>query len=649
MLNSVAAVVNVEAMRKSIATVCLSGTLPDKLEAIAAARFDAVEIFENDLISFSGAPRDLASMAADLGLGVDLYQPFRDFESVSDAALKRNLDRAERKFDLMAKLGAPMLLVCSNVGSAVDGERGRAAAQLHALAERAAARGLRIGYEALAWGKHIRHYADAWAIVQEADHPHLGLVLDSFHILSLGDDPAAIAAIPGEKIFFLQLADAPRLGMDVLQWSRHYRCFPGQGQLDLTNFLEQVLLAGYSGPLSLEIFNDVFREAPNRRTAIDAMQSLLFLEAETRARFEHAEPREAKAAERRRVLQRVELFDPPAAPAIDGIAFVEFAVDDAAATALAGILEMLGFRRVGRHRSKNVTLYDQGAIHLVLNAEPESFASAHFADHGPSICALSLDTDDGVRALNRATALHCPRFDGKIGLHELRIPAIRAPDGSLIYFVSRWPGERSLYEIDFALEAPGPGIAAGLSTIDHVAMGLPVDQLDSWVLFYRAVLGMRPGESLELSDPFGLVRSCGIATEKRTLRVVLNVSPSRSTQTARTISTLRGASVHHIAFACENIFDTVAKLRANGVRFVPISPNYYDDLPTRFELAASLVARLQELGILYDRSADGEYFHIYTESFAERFFFEIVQRIGGYDAYGALNAPARMAAQAQAR
>src|SRR5713101_3605087 len=104
-------------MRKSIATVCLSGTLPDKLEAIAAARFDAVEIFENDLISFSGAPRDLASMAADLGLGVDLYQPFRDFESVSDAALKRNLDRAERKFDLMAKLGAPMLLVCSNVGS----------------------------------------------------------------------------------------------------------------------------------------------------------------------------------------------------------------------------------------------------------------------------------------------------------------------------------------------------------------------------------------------------------------------------------------------------------------------------------------------------------------------------------------------------
>src|SRR5437762_3552185 len=314
MLKSGPVNVNVDAMRKSIATVCLSGTLPDKLEAIAAARFDAVEIFENDLISFNGTPRDLASMTADLGL-------------------------------------------------------------------------------------------------------------DSFHILSLGDDPTGIADIPGERIFFLQLADAPRLAMDVLQWSRHYRCFPGQGQLDLTRFLEQVLLAGYSGPLSLEIFNDVFREAPNRRTAIDAMQSLLFLESQTRTRFEHAAPGEAKAAERARVLQRVELFDPPAAPTIEGIAFVEFAVDETAATALAGVLETLGFRRAGRHRSKNVTLYDQGDIHLVLNAEPDSFASAHFADHGPSICALSLDTDDGVRALNRATALHCPRFDGRIGPHELRIPA----------------------------------------------------------------------------------------------------------------------------------------------------------------------------------------------------------------------------------
>ena len=633
-------------MRKCIATVCLSGTLPDKLEAAAAARFDAVEIFENDLISFSGSPADLATMAADLGLGIDLYQPFRDFESVPDAVFRRNLDRAERKFDLMQKLGAPMLLVCSNVATAVDGDRSRAAAQLRTLAERAGARGLRIGYEALAWGKYVRHYTDAAAIVRDADHPHLGLVLDSFHILSLGDDPAAIADIPGERIFFLQLADAPRLAMDVLQWSRHYRCFPGQGQLDLPSFLEQVLLAGYSGPLSLEIFNDVFREAPNRRTALDAMQSLLFLEARTRSRFVGGAPA-ADGAKRATVLGRVELFDPPEPPGIDGLAFIEFAVDESAATSLAALLRALGFERVGRHRSKDVTLYAQGDIHLVLNAEPRSFASAHYAGHGASICALCLDTDDALRAVNRATALHCPRFEGKIGPRELRIPAVRAPDGSLVYFISRTPGEKSLWEVDFAPEKPETGLVAGLSRIDHVAMGVPVDQLDTWTLFYRAVLGMEPGDSLELSDPYGLVRSSGVATANRRFRVVLNVSTSRSTQTARTISTLGGASVHHVAFACDDIFATVTKLRANGVRFVPISSNYYDDLPTRFELDASTVERMQALGILYDRNADGEYFHIYSDTFADRFFFEVVQRAGGYDAYGALNAPARIASQAQ--
>jgi 4-hydroxyphenylpyruvate dioxygenase len=584
-------------------------------------------------------------MASDLGLAIDLYQPFRDFEGVPDALLRRNLDRVERKFDVMQKVGAPMLLVCSNVATAVDGDRERAAAQLRLLGERAAARGLRIGYEALAWGKYVRHYADAWAIVRAADHPHLGLILDSFHILSLGDDPGAIADIPGERIFFLQLADAPRLAMDVLQWSRHYRCFPAQGQLDLTHFLEQVLIAGYSGPLSLEIFNDIFREAPNRRTALDAMQSLLFLESLTRARF--AGRVDSTDNRKRAVLGRVELFDPPPAPVIHGLEFVEFAVDDAAAHALATVLSMLGFRRTGRHRSKNVSLYAQGGIHLVLNAEPNSFASAHYAQHGPSICAICLDTDDALRAVNRATSLHCPRFEGKIGPRELHIPAVRAPDGSLVYFISRTPGEKTLWEVDFEPASADAGAKPGLSRIDHVAMGVPVDQLDTWTLFYRAVLGMDPGDSLELSDPYGLIRSSGLATANRRLRVVLNVSTSRSTQTARTISALGGASVHHVAFACQDIFATVAALRANGVAFVPISPNYYDDLPTRFELDDALVARMLQLGVLYDRSVDGEYFHIYTERFADRFFFEIVQRAGSYDAYGALNAPARMASQAQ--
>ncbi len=101
------------------------------------------------------------------------------------------------------------------------------------------------------------------------------------------------------------------------------------------------------------------------------------------------------------------------------------------------------------------------------------------------------------------------------------------------------------------------------------------------------------------------------------------------------------------SLSCADIFETVARMRGNGVAFVPVSPNYYDDLLTRYDIDSALIERMRTLGVLFDRSMTGDYFHIYTDSFAERFFFEFVQRADGYDAYGALNAPARMASQAQ--
>src|SRR4029077_6275020 len=102
-------------MRRSIATVSLSGTLRAKIEKVAAARFDSVEIFENDLLFLEGSRRSSRSFASDLGLNISLFQPFRGFEGVDEDRLRRNLDRAERKFDVMQELGVSLLLVCSNV------------------------------------------------------------------------------------------------------------------------------------------------------------------------------------------------------------------------------------------------------------------------------------------------------------------------------------------------------------------------------------------------------------------------------------------------------------------------------------------------------------------------------------------------------
>ena len=229
-----------------------------------------------------------------------------------------------------------------------------------------------------------------------------------------------------------------------------------------------------------------------------------------------------------------------------------------------------------------------------------------------------------MRAQSRATALHCPRFDSRLGPNEQKVPAIRAPNGSVVYFVPGELGSGALWEIDFALSGNGEiGDGAGLTNVDHVATGLPVEELDTWILFYRAVLGMVPGESLELSDPFGLIRSSGVASANRSVRAVLNVSQSQSTVTAKTISLSGGASVHHIAFACSDIFATMGRMVAGGARFVAVSDNYYDDLAARFALPEAQVARMRELGVLYERTAGGEYFHAYTEAFADRFFSEI--------------------------
>ena len=263
-------------MQTAIATVCLAGTLNEKLEAIAAARFKGVEIFENDLLSFDGTPAQVGRRIKELGLEAVTFQPFRDFEGMPEPQRSKSFSRAERKFDLMGELGCDLLMVCSNVSPDSLGGIDRAAADFRMLGEQAAKRGLRVGFEALAWGRHIHDYRDAWEVVRRADHPAVGLVLDTFHILARRTDLAALRAIPKDRLFLVQAADAPILDMDYLSWSRHYRCFPGQGDLPIGEFMDALSATGFDGLLSLEIFQ---RQLPggigpfrrNRRPAIAAV------------------------------------------------------------------------------------------------------------------------------------------------------------------------------------------------------------------------------------------------------------------------------------------------------------------------------------------------------------------------------------------
>jgi 4-hydroxyphenylpyruvate dioxygenase len=626
-------------MRRSIATVSLSGTLLPKLEAIAAAGFDGFELFEPDFTHYRGTAQELAARCRDLGLAVELFQPFRDFEAMPAPAFQRNLERAERKFDLMQSLGCRLMLVCSSVSPLSADDPALAAEQLHALAERAARRDLRIGFEALSWGRHVSRWRHAWDIVRRAGHPRLGLILDSFHTLALHDTLAGLADVPGERIFFVQMADAPQMSLSVIDWARHHRNFPGQGQFDVVGFFEQALRAGYTGPLSLEIFNDVFRESPNKRIAVDAMRSLLWLESQVAERLK---PRAAAAPSARTTPA---LFDPPPVPRFSGFAFVEFTVDAAAATALGALLQRMGFRLAGRHRTKPVVLYRQGQASLIVNTLGHALARERFTLNGPSVCALALRTHDAEAALARGVAMKSARFVPPVGPDEWIVPSLVSPGGTIVHFVEDALADGALYERDFVAVNETSANDSGLQAIDHVAMALAPDRVDTWVLFCRAVLGLEAGESLKVADPYGLVRNFGMADAGQRLRLALSVSLSQRTRTAQAVKAGGGVTVQHVTFASADVFASVARLRGAGVGFVPVSDNYYDDLATRFELQPAFVSRLREHGVLFDRTPAGSYLHAYTEPFADRFFFEIAQRTGAYDGYGGLNAPARMAAQ----
>ncbi|MGC5701872.1 bifunctional sugar phosphate isomerase/epimerase/4-hydroxyphenylpyruvate dioxygenase family protein [Pseudomonas sp. NFXW11] len=627
-------------MQRSIATVSLSGTLPEKLEAIAAAGFDGVEIFENDLLYYAGSPREIRQMCADLGIAITLFQPFRDFEGCRRDRLARNLERAERKFDLMQELGTDLVLVCSNTAADSLGQRQVLIDDLHQLAERAAKRGLRIGYEALAWGRHVNTYQQVWDIVRSANHPSLGVLLDSFHTLSLKGDPAAIAEIPGDKIFFVQMADAPLLAMDVLEWSRHFRCFPGQGEFDLPGFLAPIIKSGYSGPLSLEVFNDGFRAAPPRANAADGLRSLLYLEEKTRERL---------LQEPQPVANLDLLFAPPAIEAYGGTEFLEFAVDEAQGAKLAGWLERLGFAKAGQHRSKSVSLMRQGDINLILNSEPYSFAHSFFEAHGPSVCATAIRVPDSAKALERAVAYKGQPYRGLVGPNELELAAVREPDGSLIYLVDQQQGAEHLYRTDFNLQ-PGVQAQGGLKRIDHMAMALPADSLDSWVLFYKSLLDFAADDEVVLPDPYGLVKSRALRSRCSSIRLPLNISENRNTAISHALSSYRGSGVHHIAFDCDDLFAEVSRAKAAGVPLLDIPLNYYDDLAARFDFDDEFLSQLAYYNVLYDRDAQGgELFHVYTEAFEGRFFFEIIQRRNGYGGYGAANVAVRLAAMAKSR
>lgn len=618
-------------MKTSIATVSIAGELSDKLAAIAAAGFDGVEIFEQDFIAHSGSPADIGQMVRDHGLRIDLFQPLRDFEGLPEPLRSKAFDRIERRFDLMQQLGTDLLLVSSSSHPESLGGIERIAADFAELGERAAARGLRVGYEARAWGRHIAEYRDAWEVVRRADHAAIGLILDSFHTLAKKVSLDAIRAIPGDRIFHVQLSDAPLIEMDLEYMSRHFRVMPGEGDLPLVDFMLAVTATGYDGPYSLEILGDQARGGSARSAALDGHRSLLYLADRTK--------RSAPTA-------RIDVPAMPPKGRVSGVEFVEFTANEAEAGTLGPMLRTLGFAPVARHVAKSVELWRQGGINIVINTEQEGFAHSAYVMHGTSVCDIGLMVEDAASTAERAAVLGANLFSQRRGVGELDIPAVRGVGGSVLHFLDRKSELGEVWETEFRpIAQSAAGHPAGLTRIDHVAQVMKHEDMLSWTLFYTSIFEIEKAPEVDVADPNGIVHSRALQSDDGAIRFTLNGVDTHRTFAGRFVSDSFGSSVQHLAFATDDIFATAEKLAANGFESLPIPENYYGEIESRFGLDEVTVSALKAANILYDEDAQGgSYFQLYSRPYGDGFFFEVVHRKNGYNGYGAANAPYRTAA-----
>jgi 4-hydroxyphenylpyruvate dioxygenase len=320
----------------------------------------------------------------------------------------------------------------------------------------------------------------------------------------------------------------------------------------------------------------------------------------------------------------------------DGFEFVEYTAPDP--EALAAVFRRMGFAPVARHRSKRVTLYRQGDINFIVNAEPESFAQSFARLHGPSICAIAFRVRDAAAAYSRAITLGARPVTGRIGPMELNIPAIEGIGGSLIYLVDRYGARGTIYDVDFLpLEGTEPApTGVGLTTIDHLTHNVHQGRMDVWAGFYERLFGFRQIRYFDIEGKLTGIKSRAMTSPDGKIRIPINESgghPGRVDQIAEYLQAYHGEGIQHIALGAHDIYATVETLRAGGVAFLDTPDTYYTLVDQRLPGHGEDLGRLARDRILIDGGKDGLLLQIFTDTVIGPVFYEIIQRKGD-DGFG---------------
>ncbi len=323
-----------------------------------------------------------------------------------------------------------------------------------------------------------------------------------------------------------------------------------------------------------------------------------------------------------------------------GFEFIEYTAPDPAQ--LGALFEQMGFVAVARHRHKNVTLYRQGGINFIVNAEPDSFAQRFARLHGPSICAIAFRVQDAAQAYRRALELGAWGFDGRSGPMELNIPAIKGIGDSLIYFVDRWRGKDgregdaigniSIYDVDFEpIDGVDPNpIGCGLTAVDHLTHNVHRGRMKEWADFYERLFSFREIRYFDIEGQVTGVRSKAMTSPCGRIRIPINEEGNDAQgQIQEYLDTYHGEGIQHIALASRDVFETVESLRARGVVFLDTPDTYYELLDKRLPGHGQDVPRLKRNRILLDGGPDGGLLlQIFTKTVIGPIFFEIIERKG---------------------
>jgi 4-hydroxyphenylpyruvate dioxygenase len=325
----------------------------------------------------------------------------------------------------------------------------------------------------------------------------------------------------------------------------------------------------------------------------------------------------------------------------DGFEFIEYAAPDP--KALGALFEQMGFTAIARHRHKDVTLYRQGDINFIINAEPDSFAQRFARKHGPSVCAFALRVNDAATAYQRALDLGAWGFDNRTGPMELNIPAIKGIGDSLIYLVDRWRGKSgepgaigniSIYDADFVAipGAPLNPVGYGLTYIDHLTHNVYRGRLNEWAGFYEHYFNFREIRYFDIKGKMTGLKSRAMTSPCGKIRIPINESSDDKSQIAEYLDLYHGEGVQHIALGTNDIYRSIAGMKNAKVAFQDTIAAYYDLIDKRLPGHGENVSKLRDLRILIDGTSTDKkrelLLQIFTQEVIGPIFFEIIQRKG---------------------